>query len=173
MDLCFLNIKGLFSRCDGTRTCKLELPEILAKVGVSDFILLVETWNSSDTVFPIPNDYYFFQSTRKKHPRARRNSGGLLFFFKTELQQGIKLLNQTHPDVMWVKLDKHFYKCEKDIFICLIYVSCDNRNTADFLNNLTCDILVHQLDGEVVIVGDLNARTYNLPGLPPEPDRTT
>ncbi len=127
--------------------------------------MFAETWNSADTVFCVPDGYDFVQSVRQKNPRARRNSGGLLFCYRTELQDGIKVVKNTHRDILWVRLDKTHFGLDTHLFICLIYISCPDTNIADFFNDLTDDILTFQTRGQVILSGDFNGRTQSESGI--------
>ena len=54
--------------------------------------------------------------SRKKHKKARRNSGGICIYAKCSIAKGIKCLKNKHNDILWVKLDHGFLTLKKKFF---------------------------------------------------------
>ena len=68
-----------------------------------------------------------------------------------------------NDDAIWVKLLKEKSGESKDIFIGTCYLNPSNsRSTDQKISKLSEDIISLQKKGEVIIMGDLNARTSNL-----------
>ena len=73
-------------------------------------------------------------------------------------------------DSIFLKLDKHFFGLKKDLFIGFVYIIPSNSTyTASFVNspdgmeqlgNLICKYNIH---GDLLIMGDMNARTARRP----------
>ena len=68
---------------------------------------------------------------RQKHKKARRNSGGIKVFVKNNIFKGVEKLStpSSNPDIIWVKLDHNFFNLHKDIYMAIVYVSPENKNT--------------------------------------------
>lgn len=41
-----------------------------------------------------------------KHPKARKSSGGICIFVRSNLRDGIKYLDTNSSELMWVKISK-------------------------------------------------------------------
>ena len=59
----------------------------------------------------------------KKYKKARRNSGGINIFVQNSISKGIKRLPKSHSDILWIKMDRTFFKLNKDIYVTTIYIS--------------------------------------------------
>lgn len=125
-----------------------------------DFILLTETWANDTEYVDIPG-FNYFSSNRVRNPRARRDSGGIAFYYAKEHSKGVSV----HEDLMWVKLSKEYFNLEKDLCIALFYAippRSTRRNyiEVDYFQLLVNDIAEFKQRGyEVLVTGDLNART--------------
>ena len=89
----------------------------------NDLICITETWmNENDcklitAAFKSRFNIYF--SCRQKDRKAKRESGGIIVFVKTDLGKLITLTQNTDEDIMWFKLSNDM----SDIHICCTYIS--------------------------------------------------
>ena len=132
-----------------------------------DIIVLVETW-LSDQVQIIPEKYYNYHNLRPMHARAKRPSGGISILIKHELRKcnskmGISVVKESDCYV-WLKLHSSVFNLKSDLYICACYIAPDystywdqyDRDTFLLLEN---DICTYRTIGNIILTGDLNART--------------
>ena len=126
-----------------------------------DIHILLETWKGESPDIKIPN-YGSFSKCRTRKKKARRNSGGIIVYFKNHLKKGIEyLVNSTESkNRMWIKLDKTFFSIDKDLYICGIYIP--PLNSPHYVNEyetLESEINLLSSKGHILLMGDLNSRT--------------
>ncbi len=137
----------------------------------NDIIILSETWLSEkQAVFD--KDFYNYHSLRQKHSKAKRPSGGLSVLIRNSLRKGnngsqcIKFVKENEYTV-WFKLCKEHFGIEFDIFIGAVYIPPEQstiykNNESDPFQLLEDDLLRFNSMGEIIILGDFNARTSSL-----------
>jgi len=155
---CCWNVHGLGSKLDDL--------DFLSHVNNFDFISLIETWSSDKTKINIPN-YSYFHLHREKNKRARRYSGGVIFFFKDQYKHYVKQLPSKSTDVLWVRVDRKLLGLSKDLFICSVYISPSTSKTHKFAENHVIEILEEEIskyntEGFILLGGDFNSRLGNL-----------
>ena len=96
--------------------------------------------------------------------RAKRGVGGLLLYIKKELQHGIRVLPPgKEQDRMWFILDKTVFGQERDKFFSSFYIppatSSNAVQTGCQWQSLEFEIEHYKHMGEVIVMGELNART--------------
>jgi exonuclease III len=153
------NVNGL----KGKSFNKLEDQTFMNELTQHDLIGLIETHMSADDKVDI-NGYYSVSVTRTKLRKARRHSGGITVLIKENVRPGIKIIEQSCPELVWVKLCKDFFKNEKDIYIAYTYITPANssytrRAVIDVFSELERGITQYAKDGHIVIMGDFNAKT--------------
>jgi len=152
------NVHGLGS--------KLEDIDFVSYVNKFDFFSLLETWSTENTKINIPG-YSYFHQCRQKNKRAKRSSGGIIFFYKTEYRNYVKKAQSKSTDVLWVQIDRKLLGLPKDLFICSAYISPSTSTTHKYAENHTLEILESEIsryssDGFILLGGDLNARLGDL-----------
>lgn len=91
---------------EGLSLDKINDPYFIRTIQKFHIFGFVETWsNNLDNEINIPGFSLIDINTRKKHKKARRNSGGICVFSKNSIAKGIKKLPKNHPDLLWIKLD--------------------------------------------------------------------
>ena len=125
----------------------------------------VETWNDSGkSVNNIPSFICICNSTRKKHQRARRGSGGIAVCVKNFISKGVSNLSSRDSDIVWIKLDSKFFSLNRDVFIAVVYFSPENSSSCTEDINAIYSRLLRNIEhysqlGDIVIQGDFNAYT--------------
>ena len=158
------NIEGLVN---GDGTNKLRLPLILNTVHRYDIICLNETWQDNDNNTNV-NGYKQYTSFRRyKHKNAKRNSGGVAVLIKNNIAKGVTKQKSASDDCIWLKLDKNFFGFDKNLYLCCCYLIPQNSSTLTWndINNceiLETEVLSYSQLGNILICGDLNARTGTL-----------
>ena len=100
----------------------------------------------------------------KKHKKARRNSGGINIFVQNSISKGIKMLPKSHSDILWIKMDRTFFKLNKDIYVATIYISIEHSSSnvdgiEPIHKQLIADVAKFITLGHVIVHGDFNAYT--------------
>jgi len=130
----------------------------------SDLICIQETWADNFVDFDFPG-FSLFSSCRSRKKKAKRNSGGVATFFRSSFKKGIHKLDSSSPDTIWCKLDKYFFGLTNDIYLCNVYIPPETfpkSSEIDPFDTLSNDICKFSNLGDIVIVGDLNARTGSI-----------
>ncbi len=125
--------------------------------------VLLETW-CTDNSNPSLDGFTCFNLLSRKVKKAGHGSGGISVFVKNDVLPGIsRLKSHTHPCYMWLKLDKFFFGMAKDLFLCAVYAPPEGSPYAeDIFTTLENDVTTLSLNGNTLIMGDLNARTGEL-----------
>jgi len=163
LTFCIWNVGGLISKSYN----KLRDQFFQKEINRYDIILLVETHLGYDTQISIEG-YKYFPICRSQSINSRYY-GGLGIFIKLNIRPGIKILENTHKDFQWLKLDKNFFNFNKDIFLCLAYIIPSNssykqQGDEDILEIIEKDITNKYKDiGNIILCGDMNARSGSEP----------
>jgi hypothetical protein len=95
-----------------------------------------------------------------------KERGGLAVFIKRQISTGIPLVDKSMTEIMWFKLNAHFFWLRKG-FIYLfffLYISPSNSSFVkkrdldkQIFSKLEADIAKYSLRGDIMLMGDLNA----------------
>ena len=163
LSIMFWNIDGMYTRLEGDRKCKIETEELSNNLYKNDIICLAETHCSfSDS--PNLTGYKIVHNIRPKHPRATKHSGGLAICVKIGIIQGVTFIKTTNSEFMWLKLCKHFFNLDKDLYIALVYIcpvssAVGKRSEDNIFELLENDIAKYCQLGDYLLCGDFNATT--------------
>ena len=84
--------------------------DFLKTISNVHLLSLVETWSGGDNPdISIPGFSLISNSSRKKHKKARRFSGGISIYVKNGLSKGISKLPYSNTDIVWIRLDKKLF----------------------------------------------------------------
>ena len=155
------NINGMYKKNEDY--CKLKDPVFINQLLKFDIIALLEIHCDDKEIVDFEG-YTHIISTRPKAPKARKHSGGLLILLKNEIAKGIKCVKTNPGNYVWLKLDKIFFNIEKNIYLCIAYISPDNSTYSrsmneNYLSLIHDDITNFARNDLIMIMGDLNART--------------
>ena len=159
---CSWNIQGYNSRTLGN---KFEDKEFLNVFKDKDFIGITETHMHAEVLdkMNIPGFHRFKPKFQLKNKKSNTAPKGIAVFVKHDIKDNFSLVEMNNDDAIWVKLLKEKSGESKDIFIGTCYLNPSNsRLTDQKISKLSEDIISLQKKGEVIIIGDLNARTSNL-----------
>ncbi|GFR60920.1 DNA ligase 1-like protein, partial [Elysia marginata] len=102
---------------------------------------------------------------RQRKKAGKRDSGGRVCFVREEISKGVEEVSWKFEEGMYLKLCKDFFGWEEDLFVLSVYMRPVNSTCADLDVDVSCyDHLVEQMAvvsdrGNVIVAGDLNART--------------
>ena len=153
------NIQGLHSSIFGQKSGNPEFMESMKGV---DVIVLTETWCQTDQLTHCPLGYteVMVPSVKGKNIRRGRTSGGILVWYKENLSSQITPEKQGKSHI-WLKLDKSLGITDRDLYLCALYIPPVDSPYFDdnIFETLSSEITHFQAQGNVILFGDLNART--------------
>jgi len=156
------DIKGLNSTATGLKSSNTEFQKSIKEM---DIIILQETWSRADAITHCPPNYreIVLPSQKLNTVRQGRDSGGQIIWYK--FHNHINTVKQGKY-YTWLKIHKELLSSRKVIFLCAIYIlpSESPYYSEDMFSTLEEETSHFQAQGNVLICGDLNART----GLQPD-----
>jgi len=154
------NVNGLFRK--SPNLSKLEDNSFLGSVVGYDIIGLIETHAGPDDSICLEN-YTIYQVNRPKSNKAYKFSGGLAALIKNDITKGVTIVN-SGLFAIWLKLDHDLFGFSRDVYVCITYLPPDNSTYSKRLEINCVDILEKDIQnftplGEIILLGDINART--------------
>ena len=108
------NVQGLIS--------KLNDEDFLNFINSYDVLIFSETWNSKNTNVNLDKFESFSCPRPKCNRKVKRNSGGVIIYYKKLYSKGIALVKQNNQGIIWFKLKKTFFGTENDVNVCSCYI---------------------------------------------------
>ena len=127
-----------------------------------DFVGSTETHMYTEILdkMNIPGFHRLHTKNQQKNEKSNKAPKGIAVFVKENIKDMFKLEKMNNDDVIWVKMKKEISGENKDIFIGTCYLNPSQaKGTDKKISRLAEDIITLQERGEVIIIGDLNART--------------
>ena len=146
----------------GSTTIKCETLDIQQLIKRHHIFVIEESWLEKHDKCPKIPSYATFRTERKKHPKAKRNSGGIIIYVNHTIVRGVtKVMSRANKggDAIWIKLDKSHFGLNTDIYLCGAYVI--PRADDDVFEILRKEIEMYSSMGKVCLIGDLNSRMSN------------
>ena len=159
LSVCTWNIGGLKSKHHN----KLDNPRFIDVIKAHDIVLLSETHLSSTDFINIKG-YHYYGNCRQTSGN-NRNFGGLGILLRKELKQACSIIPSKSTEYNWIKLKKENFNMKTDLYICHVYIAptkSDSDLSNEIIDHIERDINEHQYYGNIIICGDLNARTGSL-----------
>ena len=143
------NINGL----NATKICGLQ-----RYIRKYDITMLCETWLKESPDYNIEyKNYNCYNKSRKlRSKRVKRASGGLLVYYKSELQKNIEFIESPGcDDLLRIKLNSEYMATENDLYICLCYIIPDGSTTLSYMDKawqtLQQDIAKYSQLGKIIL----------------------
>ena len=163
------NVHGAFFNIEGNRYSKLHNDTEFIEHTRNDLIFgLIETHHKADDIplLQIP-EYRCFQVCRKKLKRGRK-SGGICVYIHESIIRGVSKVNTAGSESIFIKLSKTFFSMEKDITVSFSYCvpagsSYQTRTQFDPYDDLQEKVSSVAQSGDLICLGDFNARTASKP----------
>ena len=134
----------------------------------NDIIFLIATCVLRDFRLDIEG-FHFYLKPRRSAAGKDVSLGGIAILVRSELRKSkpVRILEDksNHEcDILWIKLDKKFFKRENETFVGGIYIPPANSdylkfNNIDMFSILDKDIAHFNSLGNVITCGDFNSRT--------------
>ena len=136
---------------------------LLDIVNKYDCIILTETWNRDNFCL---QKYVSFNVVNSFLNRKGRPSGGITVSIRYTFCSGIFLIEKCDLFIC-LKLDKIAFNMEKDIILYAVYLPPDNATYYKRTESQSCERLKQSIinlkhKGEILLMGDFNARTATL-----------
>ena len=68
--------------------------------------MLVETWTSQKSNIDLVNYTSFPMHRPKRNKRAKRDSGGIIFYIRNDIVTGFELMYEDKYDCLWFRIKK-------------------------------------------------------------------
>ena len=109
------------------------------------------------------NDFKCYQACRKTKKFGRKH-GGIAVFVHNSILRGVSKVGTLGSDSIILKLDKNYFKLDKDTYLLFVYCSPANssyitRTGLDTFPDLEEQLANLENDSEKIVLGDLNVRT--------------
>ena len=166
------NVHGIWCKINSFRYNIINDSNVLDVLQKYKIFCLIETHHvaSESDLLHIPN-YKCFDLCRKKDPNKRRfkASGGLAAYVHDSLRPGVTKMPESGTEAIILKLKKEFFGLSRDIYICFAYCVPASSNVLnnpsmpdDIYDDLGDKLAKYAPMGDLILLGDLNARTQNL-----------
>ena len=141
-------------------------PDFLSEINNSDIVGISETHIYDEILneLDIAGFTRLEYKNRKKFKKANKSSGGLAIFAKTTIEKMFEPYKTQNKDIIWMKMKKKFHNHPHDIYLGSAYLSAENNtmSISEKIRNISEDIeTIKGNGGEILLQGDLNARTSN------------
>ena len=158
LDIGYWNIHGHTSTCIGDKLCN---PEFLDLLKGKDVVGLGELHAENEV--SIPGFVNIKQKNREKKFMGPKIAGGLAVFVREEVNHLVKVVDNTNPDSIWIRIKKEKFNGKHDIFIGTYYISPEsnaerNKKNYDFFSAVNNELSVFNKKGLVLLQGDFNGR---------------
>ena len=94
-----------------------------------DIFIIVESWLGKNDSCPKIHGFVNYTSERKRKGKVRRDSGGVLIYYRQDIGKGVQKVESTLKDAIWLKLDKNDFGLNKDLCLCAVYIPSRNSPT--------------------------------------------
>ena len=155
------NITGLNTKLNGTLFSRSDFLRFIKR---SDIVCLTETWAGINDKYYIQG-YSEYSVIRKKHVKAKKNSGGISIFVRTTLTKYITEIKSKSRNILWLHINFKKLHAKFNLLLGVIYVSPESspiHAEENIFQILTDDLLrlkAKYTDVKTLITGDFNAYT--------------
>ena len=164
-DIISWNIQGLKTRLKPTKqtisNTKLNIKSIKSKLSKFDIICLQETWAKDET---LTFQGYTVYST-VKNTVSKRGQAGVSVLIRDHHQKFVSRIHSDSPNIIWCRLDKQLLGLQADIFLAAVYLpplQSQRKAGEDVISILEKEIHKYSTQGQILLLGDFNARTGTL-----------
>ena len=99
---------------------KYSDPVFINNICNKDIICLLETHCPLQESISLPN-FTNVHLVRPRNKKTNKISGGLSVLVKSDIKEGIKFLEHSNDNYIWLKLSKQFFGISDDIYLCYLY----------------------------------------------------
>ena len=144
---------------------KYSDPVFINNICNKDIVCLLETHCPLQESISLPN-FTNVHLVRPRNKKTNKISGGLSVLVKSDIKEGIKFLEHSNDNYIWLKLSKQFFGISDDIYLCYLYnppaySSYTKSLQEDLFELIENDLANYTNKGNILLMGDFNARTGN------------
>ncbi|CAB3996549.1 Hypothetical predicted protein, partial [Paramuricea clavata] len=153
------NINGISNKVIGDKTKNEDFVNYIKSY---DFVFLTETWSSvSVNISGFKAISSNIAPPKSKH--KSRPSGGITLLFNNKFQKYVSVVKKSHFS-LWCMISKELLNSENDLYLCGVYIPPEQSNYYDIemFDNLENEAIMFSTKGDVMSIGDFNARTSKL-----------
>ena len=161
-NIIFWNIQGLKTRLKPTKqtvsNTKLNIKSIKSKLSKFGIICLQETWAKDGTLTFQGCTVY----STVKNTVSRRGQAGLSVLIRDHHQNFVSRVHSDSPNIIWCRLDKQLLGLQAGIFLAAVYLpplQSQRKAGEDVISILEKEIHKYSIQGQILLLGDFNART--------------
>ena len=126
-----------------------------------------ETWISNHETINLDINGYCSEhicGNKSKNTTRGRFSGGISFYFRSDLKKYISVVESNQYGIIWIKISKELFTSDDDVFICHSYIPPNisrvfSSTDFDFFEQIEIAIVKYNDIGKVFVSGDFNSRT--------------
>lgn len=96
-----LNVQGVESKL-----CDTDFIQFISRY---DILFLTETWTSNRDCIDVNGFDYISCNRPRGNKKAKRDSGGIIVYYKNCLHDKIEVLKKNQNGILWLKLKKDFF----------------------------------------------------------------
>ena len=100
--------------------------------------LCTETWTNENSAIDIAG-FDCLTLHRARRAGAKKDSGGIVVYFRSELSSHVELIETPEDCIVWVRVKKNFLRSDTDSLLCTCYVLPSNSCRI----NISCDVFQH------------------------------
>jgi len=136
-------------------------------VSTFDIFFVCETWQKNPVDYNIDGFVSFcIPRQESRNDTSKRGPGGLCIFYNSLLSDGITVVETDHTGVIWLKLCKHVFHYEHDVYVCFSYIPPQNSvyfnlHPSKLSESVETVIRKYSDLGEILWMVDLNVRFGN------------
>jgi exonuclease III len=154
------NINGLFHKVIGDKSKNLDF---VRNIKSNDIIFLTETWSQTTLNIPGYKTITSIKTPKLSRHKLSRLSGGITLLYKSKLEKYISVVKNSQ-NILWCKISKELFKSDNDLYLGGLYLPPEHSRyfEPELFDKLQEDIITFSGKGDVIIIGDFNARTGKL-----------
>ena len=167
------NINSIWKNINSFRYNKIDNPDFIKVIKKKKIFCLIETHHTADESDALYIEGYKCFSLCRPKPKNKKRykpSGGLAAYVDNSLLCGVEKISIAGSESIILKLKKEFFGLFNDVYLCFAYcvpanssiLSCDFM-PEDIFEDLTNKLAQCHPYGDIILMGDLNARSETWP----------
>ena len=137
------------------------MKSIKSKLSQFHIICLQETWAKEETL----NFQGYTVYSTVKSTKSKRDQAGVSVLIKDQYQDFVTPIHSVSPNIIWCRLDKQLLGLQSDIYLAAVYLpplQSQRKTMEDVTSILEQEIHKYSTQGQILLLGDFNARTSTL-----------
>ena len=165
----YRNIQGLKTRLKPINqtisNTKLNIKSVKSNLSKFDIICLQETWAKDESL--VFQDYKVHSTVQNTTSKRGRALAGVSVLIRNKHSDFVSNIKSASPNKIWSRLKGNLFGIHSDIFLAAVYLpplQSQRKAGEDILSVLEEKIHKFSKQGQIILLGDFNARTGTLNG---------